>query len=516
VAHAGAVARFVSDYRLTAAFLVISAIVFFSAAQVITSIAGKSAEDNTVMMIQDQSERDALIFARLASRAISGDLTDVASADAGRVAAELLDASDVLRISLYDEAGEEIWSSGRAGWSRAASERSGLADALAGETNTVVLKGIDVADMNRPAAAANVIESFVPLVDGATGETVLVLASARDVTETLAGQIALTRTELYRSILTTMAAGFSILFLMVAMIDVSLRRSREREMRQGMTMARMDIVNSELERSNRERNRFVAMISHELKTPLTSILAFSEILGRRLGRSDDHRREGEFVEVIRRNSTHLQRLISDLLDASRLQAGQLSIEPHDFEVAGMVNEAATSIQPLLSAKGQKLRTGIDVANFVGRADRGRLLQVVTNLLTNASKYTPSGSIVKLTASMTDNVLAVSVKDNGPGIPLDQQADLFRPFYRVDNAETRAQAGTGLGLAIVKAIVEGHGGVVDLRSEPGFGTEVSLRLPVGVPAVEIEPEPRDVPLTAALDLQPVIDVSAAIRRLRVGA
>lgn len=470
--------RVIKDYRLTAAFLVISAIVFFSATHVIATIAGRSAESNTVGMIQRQSERDALIFARLVSRAISGDVTDAAAADAGRIASEMLDSSDVLRLSLHDQSGQGIWSSGRSDWGMAEGEQRALTTAMQGETNTVLLKDVSLSSGQDDAA---VVESFVPLFDSETDSAVMVLAIARNVSEPLAAQIALTRSQLYKSILTTMAAGFGILLVLVATIDVTLKRSREREMSQGMAMARMDIVNQELEKANRERNRFVAMISHELKTPLTSIMAFSELLGKRLRKHDELLKENEFAGVIKRNSTNLERLITDLLDASKLQAGQLTVESSDFAAAGTFEEAAATVQPILNARHQELVQDIHLEDIQLRADRGRLQQVVTNLITNASKYTPEGSTVKLTAYMTGNVLSVSIKDNGPGIPKDKQADLFRPFVRVDNEATRSQSGTGLGLAIVKAIVEGHNGVVELNSEIGFGTEVRFRMPVGVAA-----------------------------------
>jgi signal transduction histidine kinase len=204
-----------------------------------------------------------------------------------------------------------------------------------------------------------------------------------------------------------------------------------------------------------------------------------------------------------RNAKRLGLLINDMLDISGLGARSFKISPRRFDAAKTIRELAQDIEPVLVEKAQKLDLRMPEGGLFVNADSDRFEQVVTNLLTNASKYSGHGTTVELTASWTDRELAVAVADRGFGISKEDQAKLFEPFYRVDNESTRSVPGTGLGLYITKSIVEMHHGVIRLDSEPGQGTTVTVTLPCVVPQSGI-PEAEPEAVTTRSRLYPEIE------------
>ena len=222
------------------------------------------------------------------------------------------------------------------------------------------------------------------------------------------------------------------------------------------------------------KDDFVATVSHELRTPVTAVATFAELLlddGEAL--SSDQQ---EFAEIILRNAVRLRTLVDDLLLLGRLESGRLPVVPCGIDLAAHVEAAAASIRPQASAAGVELTADVG-AGPAAWADPQRLDQVLANLLSNAVKFTPAGGAVTVAAHHDAGGWCLAVRDTGIGIPADEQVDVFRRFARGSNADDRVP-GSGLGLVITRAIVERHGGSIEIDSAEGVGTTVTVRLPDG--------------------------------------
>ncbi len=231
-------------------------------------------------------------------------------------------------------------------------------------------------------------------------------------------------------------------------------------------------------RLERLRDAFVAAVSHELRTPLTSISGFLEMLGDKEPELSEAGRN--YLSVIRRGTTRLQRIVEDLLLVAQIEANRLELDPAPADLADLATETVEAALPAAAEQGVELR--LDVEGLLPlEADAGRLRQVLDNLVSNALKFTPAGGSVILSASNGAGPLRVEVADTGVGIPHDELGQLFSRFYRASTATRRAIPGTGLGLVIARAIVEGHGGTISLESREGEGTRVTVTLPASQPA-----------------------------------
>lgn len=241
--------------------------------------------------------------------------------------------------------------------------------------------------------------------------------------------------------------------------------------RQGIIAVFHDI--SDLKKAENMRRDFVANVSHELRTPVTIIKGYAETLLDGTLESDPARAT-RFVEIISSHSDRLANLVNDILTLSSLESKEALLELNPIDISGTVAKASMMLQERAAQKN------IAIVNETANgtlprvmADQGRLEQVVINLLDNAIKYTPEGGTVRLFTTDDGDCVKVSVADTGIGIPFKDLPRIFERFYRVDEARTREQGGTGLGLAIVKHIVQLHGGVVSVTSEPGTGSVFSF-------------------------------------------
>jgi signal transduction histidine kinase/DNA-binding response OmpR family regulator len=235
----------------------------------------------------------------------------------------------------------------------------------------------------------------------------------------------------------------------------------------------------ELERSSKFKDQFLSTMSHELRTPLNAVLGFSDLLGEdRYGSLNEKQRR--YVNHISTGGKHLLRLINDILDLSRIEAGRLQLTIETVRVDTSLSEACDTLQPLASKKNHHLikhpAPGLSV-----RADGTRLKQILMNLIGNAVKFTPDGGTIELAAKKIDDHVRLEVRDSGPGIPPDEQKRIFEAFYRLTQ-NAKAAEGSGLGLAITQRLVELHGGKLGLESEPGLGSCFFFTLPL-VPSVE---------------------------------
>ena len=225
---------------------------------------------------------------------------------------------------------------------------------------------------------------------------------------------------------------------------------------------------------------FIATVSHELRTPLTSISGYLEMLqDGEAGPLPDQ--AASMLAIIDRNATRLRNLIEDLLTQSRIDAGRLRLELARVQLRPLLQSVLGAMAPLASASDVKLELSSTQDDLSVQADPQQLEQVFTNLISNALKFTPSGGsvLVLLSPAEEDGVL-IEVRDTGMGIPPDEYPNLFTRFFRASNAAEAALPGTGLGLAIVQEIVHRHGGAVDIDSELGVGTTVTVWLPATQP------------------------------------
>jgi len=231
----------------------------------------------------------------------------------------------------------------------------------------------------------------------------------------------------------------------------------------------------ELAEASQHKSQFLANMSHELRTPLNAILGYTELM------TDGAYGEpsAKMLEVLKRleaNGRHLLGLINDVLDLSKIEAGQLVLELSDYSVEDIAQTVRSTLEPLAADK--KLGFKVEVAPHLpsGRGDGRRLAQVLINLVGNAIKFTDAGEVA-INAEVDDGAFLVSVRDTGPGISAADQARLFQEFQQADNAITKKKGGTGLGLAISKRIIEMHGGRIWVESQPGQGSTFAFTLPV---------------------------------------
>ena len=221
------------------------------------------------------------------------------------------------------------------------------------------------------------------------------------------------------------------------------------------------------------RKEFVADVSHELKTPITSIMGYADTL---LEGEYDKDTQNRFLNVIAEEARRMAKLVTDLLTLSRFDNNQILQEKVKFDLGELVKQCQEKVQIEIDKKQHKVECFVtaDVPNVY--ADREGIERVVLNILTNSIKYTPDGGNIKIYVGFVYNDAYIKVIDNGLGIPEEDLNRIFERFYRVDKARTRQMGGTGLGLSIAKEILDKNNGTIDIKSEKGKGTEVVIRIP----------------------------------------
>jgi signal transduction histidine kinase/CheY-like chemotaxis protein len=288
---------------------------------------------------------------------------------------------------------------------------------------------------------------------------------------------------------------------------------------------------SERARLERAKSDFVATASHELRSPLTSIKGFVELLEHSSDGMTERQRE--FIEIILKSTDRLVELVNDLLDVARIEADYVEINRRDIDVGEVIHEVVELIAPRVESKQQRLTSYVSPTLPPATADPGRVRQIVANLLTNAHLYTPEGGTIHVGVEPDRAWVQIAVQDSGVGMTPDEVERIFDRFYRAGN-RSGSNPGTGLGLSIVKSLVDLHGGQISVESEPGHGTVFRVLLPAAVPGfdspaavesirgrhvlvVDDEPEIAELIVSqlAALDVQATIALSGeeALERLR---
>ena len=239
----------------------------------------------------------------------------------------------------------------------------------------------------------------------------------------------------------------------------------------------------QLEVASQHKSQFLANMSHELRTPLNAILGYTELMADGIYGQLPEKTMG-VLQRLESNGRHLLGLINDVLDLSKIEAGQLVLELLDYSLEDIAQTVRSTLEPLAADKKLAFKVEVSPKLPAGHGDGRRLTQVLINLVGNAIKFTDAGDVV-IRATATDGSFHLSVRDTGPGISAADQAKLFQEFQQADNAITRKKGGTGLGLAISKRIVEMHGGKIWLESQPGQGSTFTFSVPVRVER-QVEP------------------------------
>jgi signal transduction histidine kinase/CheY-like chemotaxis protein len=239
----------------------------------------------------------------------------------------------------------------------------------------------------------------------------------------------------------------------------------------------------EVERASKFKDQFLSTMSHELRTPLNAVLGFSDLLAdERYGSLND--RQKRYVNNIHTGGEHLLKLISDILDLSKIEAGRMDLAIQEVPIGSVFADVLSTLKPLAERKSQILAQNSE-AHLMVRADVTRLKQMLMNLAGNAIKFTPEGGRIELAARETNGQIRVEVRDTGPGIPPEEQNHIFQAFYRLRQSGAAIE-GTGLGLAITQRLAELHGSTLGLESQLGQGSCFHFSLPVGAPLRRSQP------------------------------
>jgi PAS domain S-box-containing protein len=269
--------------------------------------------------------------------------------------------------------------------------------------------------------------------------------------------------------------------------DITARKKTEEKLAQ--LLVRERAARADAEKANRLKDEFLATLSHELRTPLNAVIGWSRIL--KAGRLDNES-STHAIEVIERNAWAQKQIIEDILDVSRVITGKLQLHLGPVDLISVVMAALDAVRPALEAKDIRIETQFHEGLKVIAGDVDRLQQVVWNLLSNASKFTPVGGTVGVQVSQDETYLQIQVRDTGPGIAADFLPHVFERFRQADGSTTRTHGGLGLGLAIVRHLVELHGGMIAAEnSESGAVFTVRLPLPSSELSLERVPAPARV-------------------------
>ncbi|TPJ40281.1 PAS domain S-box protein [Mesorhizobium sp. B2-5-13] len=266
--------------------------------------------------------------------------------------------------------------------------------------------------------------------------------------------------------------------LMATIHDLSLaRRAEEERSRELVDLNRKYMKETErAEAANRAKSEFLANMSHELRTPLNAIIGFSELMEQRLFGPLGSERYEEYATDINSSGKYLLGVINDILDMSKIEAGQFSLDQEQIDLGPLISETVRVVSLQAAQKAITVETRIADALTLF-ADRRAIKQIVINLLSNAVKFTGQGGHISVRARNTSGALVLTIEDNGCGIPKEALGKLGRPFEQVQNQFSKNHAGSGLGLAISRSLAELQGGALKIRSTEGVGTIVSVRIPV---------------------------------------
>src|ERR1041384_3808455 len=277
--------------------------------------------------------------------------------------------------------------------------------------------------------------------------------------------------------------------------DITTRKNTEEKLAQ--LLVRERAARADAEKANRLKDEFLATLSHELRTPLNAVIGWSRIL--KAGRLDNES-SVHAIQVIERNAWAQKQIIEDILDVSRVITGKLQLHLGPVDLVSVVNAALDAVRPALEVKDIKIETQFPEGLKIIAGDADRLQQVVWNLLSNASKFTPAGGVISVRIRQDETYAEIEVRDTGPGIAAEFLPHVFERFRQADGSTTRTHGGLGLGLAIVRHLVELHGGLIAAENESsGTGAVFTVRLPL--PSIELSLESVPAPARVERAVRP---------------
>jgi len=255
------------------------------------------------------------------------------------------------------------------------------------------------------------------------------------------------------------------------MADLSLKNTALEKLNSILSEA-----NERLKTLDRQKTEFLNIVAHDLRTPLSSIRGFADLILMYKNRPDKHE---EFLNIIKNESIRLEMLINDYLDLEKIESGQITFKRESVDIKSVINDSLVTYRGEAEEHGISLKSHFSDDIPVITADDGKIRQVVSNLLSNAIKYTPKGGTVTISVIKNGCYVEVSVEDTGSGIPGEYHKKIFDRFVQVEGGNKKVKKGTGLGLPIVKNIVEHYGGKIWVKSEYGRGAKFIFTLPIGV-------------------------------------
>ncbi len=467
----------------------------------VNSLMASSAERNLVRLTESQSERDALFIATLVSQLLAeeapterltpafGAPNDLQPSPAFTdatltvTAPTVMDALDIAGLAVYDTTGRRIWASTVGDLMGSRLAQSTLDSTINGETVSGIVDGT-------AGDTPSMVATFLPLVGENSGSPVFVLGVTRNVPAGVSGLLAKSRSTVMRTTLISLSGVFLILFVFILTADVRIwKRNSFAIALERQQQEKLGQRNQELSQLNEQRARFVSFISHELAGPLSAMNSLvGSVLKNRTGNLNA--RQVENLGIAQKSGERMVRLLKDLSHASSAEKQTLEIVREEFEIEPAINEVAQSMMPQLTSNQQVMKVEIDPGLISMVGDRGRIIQVISNLVSNASKYSPNGSTVWLQATLDGERLRVEIVDEGIGISDTDQEHIFDMFWRASNEQTQAVAGKGIGLGLAKEIVEGHGGHIQLKSAQGEGTTISFDVPLWAEVTRVNKESNE--------------------------
>lgn len=476
-------------WRLTLLFVITAELGMAVAIVLVSGVIGGNLNATLLGIANEQSARDALHIqavisggysfpGRSSASGFAGDggvsenihpapMTPESLAGSGslpRAYATLENTLNILKLTLFDLNGRAVWSSDPVVLSVGEHDRPKYLRATAGEISSELTEDREVIDSEGVSRRVVVVETFLPLREYPSGQVIGVMKIDRDA----ASDVALQLDGIMSTFLGTTVAAMGGLFLLlvgfIVVADVHIYRTSRR-------------AYASLERESLAKTQILSTVTHELKTPLTSIMGCVErLLVHREKVGPLTGRQQKYLKYIQEDSRILRALIDDLLDTSRLEAGNLELSLTELDVRSEIERVVRSVQNQFAEKPINVVADVPKDICPVKADALRFSQVVTNLVGNAHKYSPADSTITITARQTSGFIQIDVADQGMGLAPEDHPRVFTKFFRADNSSTRKESGTGLGLYITKLLVEAHGGRIWFETEKDRGSTFSFTLP----------------------------------------
>jgi len=383
--------------------------------------------------------------------------------------------SHLVRVKVWDPSGRIIYSNNPAQIGRAFPIDDDLRAALAGRPAMGISHLTGAENAGDPVTRGPLLQTYIPIHKGGVGPVIGAYEAYCDL-GLLTQRLDATRGTIWGSV----AAGFLLLYAALFAIVRSASRRLARQMREIAALGARAREADALREIDRLKDDFIGGVSHELRRPLASIKGYTaSLLLPDAGWAAAEQRE--FLQVIDEEADHLAATIDTLLDLARLGGGTLPLDREPLHLPALTAQAVRRVRAQAQLPAHPYETRFPERFPYVEADGARLGQVLLNLLENAAKYAPAGTPIVVEGRVDEDTVAISVRDRGPGLTPEQAARVFDKFYRVDSGLTRATEGTGLGLTLCRAVVEAHGGRIDVNTAPGRGCTFTVTLPVAAVA-----------------------------------